>query len=343
MPNLVINRISAFENVLFVSVRIIITFVKKSTMNFNDQLKYYLSNPGRFSVLIIGERGTGKTQLVKNLASKTEKVVVANCASFSDDTMAESELFGYQKGAFTGANNDKKGLFEEANGGVLFLDEVHNLSKRVQEKLMTALQTESSKENRGKFSIRRLGDTSSYFYAVRPVFASNLQIEELKKKLLPDLYDRISQLVLKIPSIQDRKLKLKDEFFKVWELMQFEKMNELPKLPIFFVWLNKVNLEGNYRTLESIAINWHQGRLMGLGNDQKVFEFVKSQMENFHSTSSETIKNLKYNFRKGAKKKDMEKEYRVALYNWAKENYLGLTDKQISDALEISRLDILLK
>lgn len=312
-------------------------------MKFKEQLNYFLSNPGRFSILIIGERGVGKTKLIQELSEGKEKVTVANCASFSDDTMAESELFGHRKGAFTGANEAKKGLFEEANGGVLFLDEVHNLSKRVQEKLMTALQTESSGENRGKFSIRRLGETITHPVAARPVFASNLTIDELKKKLLPDLYDRISQLVLEIPSIHQSKLNLKEEFSKVWKGMAFEKENKIPELKSFYTWLNKIKLEGNYRTLQSIAINWHQGRLMKLESEENVFEFVKTQIQKFHSSTSLENKTFKYNFRKGVKKTEMEKEYRKALYVWAKENYLGLTDKEIAKELVISRLDMLLK
>jgi transcriptional regulator with AAA-type ATPase domain len=312
-------------------------------MEYKKQLEYYLSNPGRFSILLIGERGIGKTSLINELSEGKEKVISANCASFSDDTMAESELFGHKKGSFTGAQIDKKGLFEVANGGILFLDEVHFLSKRVQEKLMTALQTESSGKNKGKFSFRQLGGATPIYVSVRPVFASNLEIKELKKKLLPDLFDRIAQLVLEIPSIKESKLNLKIEFSSVWCGMQFETENSIPALKAFYTWLNKINLDGNYRTLQSIAITWHQGRLMKLENEEIVFDFVKTQIEKFHSSGSPINKNVKYNFKMGAKKKEMEKEYRKALYVWAKENYLNLTDAQIAKELSISRLDMLLK
>lgn len=312
-------------------------------MFYKDQLKYYLINPGRFSILIIGERGTGKTQLIKELATESGNVVVANCAAFSDDTMAESELFGHKKGAFTGANENKKGLFEEADKGVLFLDEVHNLSKRVQEKLMTALQTEGSGKRKGMFMIRGLGESTPRYVSVRPVFASNLSIVELKKRLLPDLYDRISQLVLEIPSLKDRKLNLKKEFAKVWEEMLFEEENAIPILNTFYKWLNSLTLEGNYRTLQNIAINWHQGRLMKLSTEENVFDFVKTQILDYHTYDETVNKSFKFNFRKGSKKKEMEKEYRKAMYEWAKENYQGLTDKEIASILGFSRLDILLK
>jgi len=312
-------------------------------MKFDEQLKSYLSNPGWFSILIIGERGTGKTKFIKEF-SVERNVKEANCASFSDDTMAESELFGHKGGAFTGAGKeDKEGLFQAADKGVLFLDEVHNLSKRVQEKLMTALQTESSGDNKGKFKIRKLGDTKDNYVKVRPVFASNKPIDELKKLLLPDLYDRISQLVLKIPSIHESKVNLKEAFSNVWNNMQFEKKNEIPEIDTFYEWLNRIKLDGNYRTLQNIAINWHQGRLMNLQTEENVFEFVKTQIETYHSSSLSVSQNIQYNFRKDTTRKVMEKEYHNALYSWAKENYLNMTDKEIAKELDISRLDILKK
>jgi len=308
-------------------------------MKLESQLEYYLSNPGNFSVLVLGERGVGKTMLIQK---KCKGIVTANCASFSDDTMAESELFGHKKDAFTGATKDKEGLFERANNGALFLDEVQNLSPRVQEKLMTALQTESQDPNKGKFRIRKLGDTNAHFVTVRPIFASNLPLKKLREKLLPDLYDRISQLVVEIPSIAESKIDLKEAFQKVWKDMQFIEFPAPPALREFDKWLKKIHLEGNYRTLQNIAINWHQGRLMKL-TENDVFTFVKNQIEKFHHSDSESKVKTKYNFQKEKSKNEMEKEYRKEMYNWAKENYQGLKDKEIAQALGISRLDILLK
>ena len=309
-------------------------------MEFINQLESYLSNPGRFAVLILGERGVGKTKWVQEKCK--EKLVIANCASFSDDTMAESELFGYRKGAFTDAKEDKIGLFEEADNGSLFFDEVHNLSPRVQEKIITALQTESKDPNKGKFRIRKVGETKSRYVTVRPIFASNLPLKKLREKLLPDLYDRISQLVIEIPTIQESKTPIFKAFLDVWKGMQFKEHPELPDLPEFEKWLKKIHLEGNYRTLQNMAINWHQGRLMEF-NEDEVFAFVKKQIEQFHKSDVDTKGKTKFNFQKGKLKTEMEKEYRKAMYDWAKENYQGLTDKEIATALGFSRLDILLK
>ena len=296
-------------------------------MQESELLEHYLKNPGKFSVLILGERGIGKTKWVKEIVEGKlkKKVISANCAAFSEDTMAESELFGHKKGSFTGAIDDKKGLFEEAINNVLFLDEVHALLPNVQQKLMTALQTESSGSNKGKFCIRRLGDGKPTYVSVIPVFASNLPLQKLKKKLLPDLYDRISQLVVEFPSIHESKINIHNEFKKVWSNMQFEQHPITPSLPQFIKWLDKIPLEGNYRTLENIAINWHQARLFTYkGNkehekakEEKVFEFVKGQISKFHSSIPIIKGGTNYNFRKGVSKAQMKKEYELAMLKWA--------------------------
>lgn len=303
-----------------------------------ELLEHYLKNPGRFSVLILGERGTGKTKWVKEIADEklNTKVVVANCASFSDDTMAESELFGHKHGSFTGAIKDKDGLFKEAANAILFLDEVHNLSPRVQEKVMTALQTESSGKNKGKFCIRRLGDNEATYVFVRPVFASNLLLHELRKKILPDLYDRISQLTVEIPSIHNSGLDLQKEFRKVWNDMQFKQHPDVPNSLAFIKWLKRIPLEGNYRTLQSIAINWHQGRLIfGDLKEDQVFDFVKNQFDKFHSTISVSQQYAPYNFRRGVSMKEMEKEYELAMLTWAySEDGYGVIQKDVQAGLK---------
>lgn len=296
-------------------------------MNEVELLAHYLNNPGMFSILILGERGIGKTKWVKEIAQERlhKKVITANCAAFSDDTMAESELFGHKKGAFTGAVEDKDGLFKSAANQILFLDEVHTLLPHVQEKLMTALQTESSGVNKGKFCIRRLGDDKVNFVTVRPVFASNVPLAVLKKKLLPDLYDRISQLVVEFPPLHSSKLDIYEEFKKVWRDMQFHQYPVAPSLPEFKKWLNMIPLEGNYRTLQNIAINWHQARLIEYkGNkdydgrkEERAYAFVKNQISKFHSSKPEIRNGASYNFRKGVSKKEMQEEYLTAMLAWA--------------------------
>jgi len=206
-----------------------------------------------FSILILGERGVGKSRLAQEHA-RQEHFVTQNCAAFDDDSKAESALFGYEKGAFTGANKYTPGLFQEANGGTLFLDEVHHLSKVVQGKLMKALQTDS--ENNYKYI--PLGSTKERMAKFTAIFASNLHIDELKQRLLPDFYDRISQLIIEIPSLRETKEDREVDWSAIWKQMKFGEEADGDKIlkedKSFASWLRNQKLFGNYRDLQKIAI-----------------------------------------------------------------------------------------
>lgn len=283
-------------------------------------LRHFLENPATaFTILVLGERGTGKSSKISSVAQELKKEVIhVNCASFSDDNMAESQLFGHEKGAYTGAEKEHKGLFQEAKGNILFLDEIHSLSKRVQQKLMISLQTPGSGNNKGKFGFRSLGSTEVKFVDFRPVFASNLEVSELKKRLMPDFYDRISQLIVRFPSIREQELSIYDEFYSVWKNMQFKTCNKKPPKKLLGKWLSQIELPGNYRNLQAIAINWHQGRLIfGEEAEYRVFEFVQNQFK--LSMDSNTVLNEEnpYNFEKGKSKEEYETHFRQALYDWA--------------------------
>ncbi len=158
-----------------------------------------------FPMLILGETGTGKQVLADTIKNNicnqigfNVKFMQRNCAAIPD-TLVESELFGYQKGAFTGADKDKKGVIEEADGGILFLDEIGELSSPAQAKLLNVLQN-------GEFN--RLGDEiserrkSSFIL----IAATNRDIKEDTEKFRPDLYARIAQLEVKLKPLRDRSL-----------------------------------------------------------------------------------------------------------------------------------------
>jgi len=204
-----------------------------------------------FSILLLGERGTGKSRLAETAKTQGYPFVAANCASFADDTMAESELFGYVKGAFTDAKNDKLGLIAEANDGLLFLDEIHMLSISVQGKLMKAFQTDEN----NKFHIRRLGSTVEEAIECRLIFASNKSVSELQKCLLPDFYDRIVQLVIEIPPLRESRKDIYQDWKVVWGNL---KIGKPPKYNLAFRnWLMHQPLLGNFRDLQKIAIYYH--------------------------------------------------------------------------------------
>lgn len=156
--------------------------------------------PTSLTVLIQGETGTGK-ELVANaihdLSQAREGPFVAVDCGAIPDTLIESELFGYMKGAFTGAYADKPGQFESADQGTLFLDEVGNLSYRVQQKLLRAIQERA---------VRRLGGRRPVPIDVRIVAAANQCLEEEVEagSFRPDLYFRLSEFTIQMPPLRER-------------------------------------------------------------------------------------------------------------------------------------------
>ncbi len=152
-------------------------------------------------VLVSGESGTGKEIIAQNihLYSKRKKYpfVAVNCSAIPD-TLLESELFGYEKGAFTGANTTKTGYFEQANNGSLFLDEIGELNMDMQVKLLRVLQ-----ESR----IRRLGGKEDIKLNIRFIFATNANLNKLVEegKFRSDLFYRLKVAELRLPPLRDRK------------------------------------------------------------------------------------------------------------------------------------------
>jgi len=152
------------------------------------------------TVLINGESGTGKELLARaihfNSARKNKPFQAINCAAIPD-TLIESELFGYEKGAFTGAIGRRIGLFEAADGGTLFLDEVGDLSLHLQGKLLRTLQERQ---------IRRIGGSEETPIDVRVIAATNKRLDqEIKKdQFREDLYYRLNVISIQMPPLRER-------------------------------------------------------------------------------------------------------------------------------------------
>lgn len=151
------------------------------------------------NVLVLGESGTGKERIAKALHHNNNHPFRAvNCATYNGEaTLMESELFGIEKGSFTGATHDKKGVFEEVGRGTIFLDEVHTLSLRAQQKLLRVLQERM---------VRPVGSTREYKVHFRLVAAAKPNLEDLVEKgeFLADLYFRLNVLKIEVPSLRER-------------------------------------------------------------------------------------------------------------------------------------------
>ena len=153
------------------------------------------------SVLLRGASGTGKEHIAAEIHARSHRknkpYLAIDCGAISDE-LAASEFFGHQKGAFTGAESDKVGLFRAVNGGTLFLDEIGNLSYKTQMLLLRALQEKRCKP---------VGSTKEYSFDIRLVAATNENLEQGIEKgtFREDLYHRINEFTLRMPDLKERK------------------------------------------------------------------------------------------------------------------------------------------
>ena len=157
--------------------------------------------PSRSTVLIIGESGTGKELIARAIHQHSARAsgpfVPVNCGALTE-TLLEAELFGHVKGSFTGAAADRKGLWEEAEGGTLLLDEIGETSQAMQVKLLRTLQEKE---------IRRVGASKTLKVDARVVAATNRELEHevAAKNFREDLFYRLSVVTLRVPSLRDRR------------------------------------------------------------------------------------------------------------------------------------------
>ena len=152
------------------------------------------------TVLIKGETGTGKEMMATAIQKESNRAnkpfVTLNCAALPEG-LVESELFGHRKGAFTGAVNNKQGLFQAANGGTLFLDEINSLPISIQTKLLRVLESGEC---------LAIGDTKPYYVDVRIIAATNIDLNEQinKGEFRQDLYFRLNVVPIELPALRDR-------------------------------------------------------------------------------------------------------------------------------------------
>lgn len=204
--------------------------------------------PADTTVLIRGESGTGKELVAKaihlNSGRKYFPIITVNCGALAE-SLLESELFGHEKGSFTGANYRRKGKFEMANGGTIFLDEIGAVSPKMQVELLTVIETK-------KFS--RVGGNEVITSDFRVIAATNESLEELVKegRFREDLYYRLNVFTLFIPPLRERKSDipvLTEYFLKKFCNMMNKSLKTVSPEAVEF--LMKYQWNGNVRELEN--------------------------------------------------------------------------------------------
>ena len=202
------------------------------------------------SVLITGESGTGKDIIPKIIHTKSIRkhgpFIAVNCGAIPEGTM-DSELFGHEKGAFTGAINNRKGYFEEANNGTVFLDELGDMPIATQARLLRILEN-------GEFI--RVGSSKIQKTNVRIIAATNLNLKEAvsTKKFREDLYYRLNTVEIKMPPLRKRKEDIHILFRKF--ARDFAEKNNIPQISLTekaINLLNKYNWPGNIRELKNFT------------------------------------------------------------------------------------------
>jgi DNA-binding NtrC family response regulator len=201
------------------------------------------------TVLLLGETGTGKEVFASAIHYESQRrlmpFVAVNCSSFSAELL-ESELFGYKAGAFTGALKDKKGLFEEAQHGTIFLDEIGEMSHELQAKLLRVLENKT---------FIKVGDTQTTKVNIRILAATNrdLQQEAEAGHFRLDLYYRLSVFTISLPSLNDRKGDIEllaNYYLKEFTAKAGRRMAKLT--PEFLNLLNRHQWKGNIRELKNV-------------------------------------------------------------------------------------------
>ncbi|MCF8035908.1 MAG: sigma-54 dependent transcriptional regulator [Desulfobacteraceae bacterium] len=205
--------------------------------------------PTQTSVMITGESGTGKELIAKAIHNQSDRhdkpFIVINCGSIPE-TLMESEFFGYKKGAFTGANQDKKGLFEAADKGTVFMDEVGELSAQMQVKLLRVVQERSFKP---------VGGNDDISVDIRIIAATNKQLEDevIAGRFREDLYYRLNVVEIKVPPLRERKADLRALAQHFLEKYSRQAGKEITKISSYAVdLLQKYDFPGNIRELENL-------------------------------------------------------------------------------------------
>ena len=257
--------------------------------------------PTKMSVLILGESGTGKEYIARMIHDQSDRksapFVAVDCGSLSME-LAPSELFGHKKGAFTSAISDKTGVFVEANGGTVFLDEVGNLSYEVQKQLLRALQEQK---------IRPVGSASDIKVDVRIIAATNEDLEKAieEGRFRQDLYHRINEFSVNVPPLRKRVEDIEEfSYYFVKQANEELGKNVTSISDEVIEILKQQSWSGNLRELRNVirrAVLFAQNQMLGKDN---LPEFPKDRRQNsvnFEKQEDNEVGNMVLNIRANEK------------------------------------------
>lgn len=281
-------------------------------------------------ILIQGENGTGKELLARQIHARSSwgkgRFVKVNCAAIPGPLL-ESELFGHEKGAFTGANSSKPGRVELADGGTLFLDEIGDLDLNLQAKLLQFLQD-------GRFS--RLGDQEERSVQARIICATSRQLEQESKarRFRADLLYRINVFQIKLPPLRDRRIDIPvlANYFVSVSSARFQLEKPALAKEILHL-LQRHNWPGNIRELENCT-----ARCVILGPEEAIETYLRDVAPSDAHTGSE--KEIKPPFKRIAEKARRELECGVILRTLKDHNW---NRRKAAEALKISYRTLLYK
>ena len=232
------------------------------------------------TVLLTGETGTGKevfAQAIHQASPRSKQNFVAiNCSAFSKELL-ESEMFGHKAGAFTGATKDQKGLFEEANNGTIFLDEIGEMSLELQAKLLRVLET-------GEFI--RVGETKPTKINVRIIAAThrNLQTEIEQGHFREDLFYRISTFQIHLPPLRERVVDIEtlaNHFINISSVRTNKKIKSVS--PDFYEALKQHQWKGNIRELKNVI-----ERCIILCDNELTVEYLPIELQKTDNTNTKS-------------------------------------------------------
>lgn len=271
----IVSYVKSFENAQKANATLHRNIIGESSLLKELLLVVEQAAPSDAPVLVLGESGTGKeliSRTIHSLSMRSDKPFIAiNCGAIPDNLL-ESELFGYKKGAFTGADRDHDGLFLQANEGTLFLDEVGELPLHLQVKLLRVLQ---------EGTVRPLGSHKELKVNVRIIAATNKNLKELVAHNIfrEDLYYRLRVIELVVPPLRSRKTDIPALVYHFLSSLGVVIDQTIISADVWECLL-KYDYPGNIRELENII---HRAKVLGGGSIR--IEYFPEEVKNYKKTA----------------------------------------------------------